>query len=83
MKEFYHDRVKLGRDRNKRRTKNSHVKHVVTKNSMSQQIAQQATRIREEKSVTTKEFPSMTEIAQDSKKSYHEIESWVVTELTS
>ena len=36
---------------------------------MSQQIAQQVTRIREENSVATKEFPVTTEIPKDSKKS--------------
>ena len=36
---------------------------------MSQQIAQQATKIREEKSVATKEFLVLTEYAKDSKKS--------------
>ena len=36
---------------------------------MSQQIAQQATRIREEKSVAIKEFLVTTEIAKDLKKS--------------
>ena len=36
---------------------------------MLQQTAQQATRIGEEKSVTTKEFPVATEIAKDSNKS--------------
>ena len=69
MIEFYRDRIKLGRDKNRRRTKISQVKHVATKNSMSQQTAQQATRIREEKSFVTKEFPVVTEIAKDSKKS--------------
>ena len=36
---------------------------------MSQQTTQQATRIKEEKSVTTKEFLVTKEIAKDSKKS--------------
>ena len=36
---------------------------------MSRKTAQQATRIREEKSVATKEFPVATKIAKDSKKS--------------
>ena len=39
---------------------------------MSQQIAQQATRIREEKSIATKEFHVAIEIAKDSKKSYRD-----------
>ena len=38
---------------------------------MSQQITQQATRIREEMFVATKEFPITIKIANDSKKSYH------------
>ena len=69
MIEFYCDRIKLGRERNRRRTKISQVKHVVTKISMLRQTAQQAIRIREKKSVVTKEFPIVTEIAKDSKKS--------------
>ena len=36
---------------------------------MLQQTAQQATRIKEEKFVATKEFPVVIEIAKDSKKS--------------
>ena len=36
---------------------------------MSQQIAQQETRISEEKSFSTKDFPVAIEIAKDSKKS--------------
>ena len=68
MIEFSRDRIKLGRDRNRRRTKISQVKHVATKISMSRQIAQQSTRIRDEKSVATKEFPVATEIAKESKK---------------
>ena len=39
---------------------------------MSQHTAQQATRIRKEKSIATKEFPVATEIAKDSKKSCHD-----------
>ena len=82
MIEFYHDMIKLGRDRNRRRAKMSQVKHVVTKISMSRQTAQQATRTREEKSVVTKEFPVVTEIAKDSKKSCRDIEKSIATELT-
>ena len=41
------------------------------------------TRIREENSVATKEFFIATEIAKDLKKSYHNRENSVVTELTS
>ena len=67
MIELCHDIIKLGCDRNRRRTKISQVKHVVTKISMSRQTAQQATRIREEKFVMTKEFPVTIEIAKDSK----------------
>ena len=69
MIEFCCDVIKLGHDRNRRRTKISQVKHVATKISMSQQTTQQTTRIREEKSVTTKEFLATTKIAKDSKKS--------------
>ena len=72
MIEFYRNRIKLGRDKNKRRTHISSIKHVVTKIFMSQQTAQQATRIREEKSVATKEFPIMIEIAKDLKKLCHD-----------
>ena len=39
---------------------------------MSRQTAQQATRIREEKYVVTKEFLVATEIAKDLKKSYRD-----------
>ena len=81
MKRFCRDRIKLGRDRNRRRTKISQVKHVTTKISMSRQTTQQATRIREEKYVATKEFPIATEIAKDSKKSCRDRENSVVTEL--
>ena len=42
---------------------------VATKISMSQQTVQQATGIRKEKFVATKEFPVATKIAKDSKKS--------------
>ena len=83
MKEFCHDRIKLGRDRNRKRTKIRQVKHVATKISMSRQTAQQTTRIKEEKSVVTKEFPVVTEIAKDSKKSYRGRENFVAIELTS
>ena len=69
MVEFCRYRIKLGRDRNRRRTKISQVKHVATKISMSQQTARQAKRIREENYVATKEFPIATEIAKDSNKS--------------
>ena len=69
MIEFCRDIINLGHERNWRRTEISQVKRVITKISMSQQIAQQAIRIIEEKSVTTKEFPIATEIAKDLKKS--------------
>ena len=69
MIEFCCDIIKLGRDRNRRRTKISQVKHVATKISMSRQTAQQVTRIKEEKFVETKEFSVTIEIAKDSKKS--------------
>ena len=69
MKELCRDKIKLGCDRNRRRTKIRQVKNVATKIFMSRQTTEQATRIREEKSVTTKEFPVATEIAKDSKKS--------------
>ena len=49
---------------------------------MSYQTSQQATRIREEESVVTKEFPVATEIAKDSRKSCRDGENYVVTELT-
>ena len=68
MIELCQDKIKLGRDINRRRTKISQVKHVATKISMSQQTTQQATRIGKEKSVVTKEFPIAIEIAKDSKK---------------
>ena len=74
MIEFYCDIIKLGRDRNRRRTKISQVRHVATKISMSRQIALRATRIKEENFV-------MTEIAKDSKKSCHDRENSVATEL--
>ena len=82
MIEFCRDRIKLGCDRNRRRTKICQVKHVANKISMSRQTTQQATRIREEKFVATKEFPVATEIAKDSKKSYHNRENSIATELT-
>ena len=81
MIEFYRNRIKLGRDRNRRRTEISQVKCVTTNFSMSQQTAQQATRIREEKFVATKEFSVATEISNDSKKSYRDRENSVMTEL--
>ena len=49
---------------------------------MSQKIAQQATSIREEKSVATKKFLVATEIAKDLKKSCRDRENSVATELT-
>ena len=82
MKEFCCDRINLGLNKNRRRTNIRQVKHVATKISMSRQTAQQATRIREEKSVAIKEFPVVTEIAKDSKKSCRDIERSVSTELT-
>ena len=72
MIEFCCDKIKLGRGINGRRTKISQVKCVATKISMSQQIAQQVTRIREEKSIATNEFPVVTEIFKDSNKSYRD-----------
>ena len=81
MIEFCRDIIKLSCDRNRRRTKISQVKHVTTKISMSQQTAQQATRIREEKFVATKEFLVVTEIAKDSKKSCRDRENSVAIEL--
>ena len=83
MIELCRDKTKLGRDRYRRRTKISQVKHVATKISMSRQTTQQATRIREEKSVATKKFPMAIEIAKDSKKSCRDREKFVATELTS
>ena len=50
---------------------------------MSREIAQQATRIREEKSFATKDFPVATKIAKDSKKSCRDRENYVATELRS
>ena len=44
----------------------------LAKSSVSQQIAQQVTRVREEKSIATKEFPVATEIFKDSNKSYRD-----------
>ena len=73
MIELCRDKIKLGLDRNRKRTKISQVKHVATKISMSRQIAQQATRIREEKSVAT-------ENAKDLK--CRDRENSVLTELT-
>ena len=49
---------------------------------MSRQIAQQETRIGEEKSVTTKDFLVAIEIAKELKKSYRDRENSIVTELT-
>ena len=48
---------------------------------MSQHTTQQARGIREEKSITTKKFLVMTEIAKDSKKSSCDKEKSVVTKL--
>ena len=50
---------------------------------MSRQVAQLETRIKEEKSVTTKEFPAATEMAKDLKKSYCDRVFSVATGLTS
>ena len=69
MIKFYCNKEKLGRDRNCRRTENDQGNCVTTDNSMSQQIAQQAIRIREEKFVVTMEFPISKKINKDSKKS--------------
>ena len=77
MIEFYCDRRKFGRDIN---CMISQVKFVSAKISMSQQIAQQTTRTREEKSITTKENFVGTEIVQESKKSCCDIENSVVIE---
>ena len=63
------DGRKFGHDINCMRTKINQVKFVATKISMSQQIAQQATRTREEKSNAIKENFVVTEIVQESKKS--------------
>ena len=52
--ELCHDKIKLSRDRNQKRTEISQDKYVTTKFSMSQQTAQPATKTREEKSVATK-----------------------------
>ena len=82
MIELCRDRIKLGRDRNRMGTKISQVKHVAIKISMSRQITQQAIRIREEKFVSTKEFPVATKIAKDSKNSCHDRENSVTIELT-
>ena len=49
---------------------------------MLQQTAQQATRIRKEKSIATKEFPIATEIVKDSKKSCRDRENFIAIELT-
>ena len=49
---------------------------------MSRQTAQQATRIKEEKSVATKEFLVATEIAKDLKKFCHDRENSIATKLT-
>ena len=83
MIELCRNIIKLGRDRYRRKTKISQVKHVATKISMSRQTTQQATRIREEKSVATKEFPVAIEIAKDTKQSCRDKENFVATELTS
>ena len=72
MIEFYREIIKLGHDKNRGRTKISQIKHVATKIFMLQKIAQQATRIREEKSVMAKEFSVTIEIAKDSKKFCHD-----------
>ena len=55
---------------------------VATKISMSQHTAQQVTGIRKEKSVMTKEFPMVIEIAKDLKKLCHDRENSVATKLT-
>ena len=81
MIEFCRDRIKLGRERIRRRTKISQVKHVATKIFMSQ-TAQQVIRIREEKFIATKGFPFTTEIAKDSKKSCRDRENSIMRELT-
>ena len=82
MIEFCRDIIKLGRGKNKRRIKISQIKNVVIKIFMSQQTAQQTTRIKEEKLVATKEFPIAIEIAKDSKKFFRDGENSVLTELT-
>ena len=48
---------------------------------MSQYTAQQATGVRKEKSVATKEFPVVTKIAKDSKRFCRNRENSVMTEL--
>ena len=55
---------------------------VTTKISMSQHKAQQATGIRKEKSIATKEFPVAIEIGKDSKKLCHNRENSITIELT-
>ena len=82
MIEFHRDIIKLGHRKNKRRIKISQIKNVVINIFMSQQTAQQATRIKEEKLVATKEFPITIEIAKDSKKFCRDGENSVLTELT-
>ena len=49
---------------------------------MLQHTTHQARGIRNEKSVATKEFPVVIEIAKDSKRSYHDRENSVTIELT-
>ena len=49
---------------------------------MSQHTTHEAKGIRKEKSVATKEFVVATEIAKDSKRSYHDKENSVAIELT-
>ena len=80
MIEFSREKRKFDRDRNCMRTKISQVKFVATKISMSQQIAQQETRTREEKSIAIKENSVVKKIVQESKKSYCGKENSVVTE---
>ena len=56
-------------------------KAIVLQHIILRQTAQQATRIREEKSVTTKEFLVATEIAKGLKKSCHDRKNSVATKL--
>ena len=79
MIEFCCDKRKFCRDINCMRIKISQVKFVATTISMSQQTTQQVTRTREEKSFATKENSVVTEIVQESKKSFRDLENSVAT----
>ena len=58
----------------------SQVKSIATKITMSQKIAQQAIRTREEKSIAIKENFVAIEFVQESKKSCRDIENSVMIE---